>query len=186
MSKDVVVRVAGMEDLDVLVEMMVELRNLEVSKGRAGYVDDYREFVRLAVTYVYEILKDKGRFVVIVAEIHGQVVGGTIAEIEPLEMFFDPPVQGNILMMVVKPEHKQSRVGTRMLGAIEAILYEAGVRRISASCYQANLEPQWGLVRHGYEYEYITLVRYMDGSSVGDKKPPEDEKEQITEAIGEG
>lgn len=175
---DLSIRVGEDRDLEFLVELALSIRNLEAGHGRVGWVEDYRTFVRYILIWMKEVLHDT-RFVVLVAERDGAPVAGTVAEVQGLELFFDPPVQGNVLMFAVLDEERRKRIGVRLMGALEAVLYEAGVRRVVCDCYQANTPVQWGLLKIGYRYEYVRMARDMDGSMgegiVSDTQTPQED-----------
>ncbi len=159
-ESDVSVRVGTALDVEFCVEMGMELREIEVSLGYRGYVG-VREFIKYALTY-FEEITNNDRFVVLVAEREGEKVGVCVGEVQLQELFQWPPVQGALLMMVVRKGERDKRIGTRLLGALEAMMYEVGVRKIVADMYQHNLPPQWGLSKYGYGYEHVRMVRYMD------------------------
>ncbi len=159
---EVRIRTGEVGDIDAFVGRAMELANTERALGHKGYVDSAREFVKCTVA-MFDAMVKSDRFVLLVAEIDGKEVGVVVGEIQRLERMHKHALQGVILVMVVDEEYRGSRVGVRLLGAIETAMSEVGVSKMVADVYQWNEPPQWGLSKYGYEYEYVRLSRVIGG-----------------------
>jgi GNAT superfamily N-acetyltransferase len=150
------VRVAGPEELEVLVELNTALF-AEDSGTRDPFLDQGWP-VREARGYFAAALEDRARVVVYVAESAGTVVGYLIGRSHgPSSM--RPVLTGELESMYVRPRHRGNGTGSLLVRAFLRWADEREVGRIAVTAYAENEGAIRFYRRFGLRPKSVTMDR---------------------------
>lgn len=152
------VRLAVDEDLKELARMGLALKWHEEECGFNGYADDQTYIEQWAKFLVLSF--EDGRHSMFVAEDdEGNVVGGLIGCVVPMELMYKHPLAGQIVFIWVDP---YSRTHILAEGLVEAFENDMKVKNISTVfgvIYSANIRPQKALKNRGYSLEFVQMFK---------------------------
>jgi ribosomal protein S18 acetylase RimI-like enzyme len=151
------IRSATDSDLNVVLEHLYSVKEYEESLGFTGYADDER-FLREVSKYLI-LLMDSDDHMIIIAEEEGRIIGSLIGAIELAETFYKYPVLGNISFIYIDPEHREAGVAKALVECFEDTMRDNGVDVVYATIHQGNTLPQYKLLHHGWNYQFVQLFR---------------------------
>ena len=109
---------------------------------------------------------------VLVAELHGQVVGMLSWHLTPV-LHEEPPL-GRITALVVREDVRGRSIGVELLQRAERELRERGCRRLELTSGRHRVDAHRFYVRCGFEERSLRLVKELDGRRLteGDRARP--------------
>ena len=152
------IRRATTDDLEHFLRHGLDLRDLEESFGFNGYLEDDQEFIKEYSRFLV-LAFEQGHYEFYVAEDDGEVVGTLIGCLEPAETFYRYQILGCIRFIWIEPEHREAGVAKALVETFEDRMRELGIEIVYATINQWNSAPQFKLLHHGWNYEFVQLFR---------------------------
>lgn len=136
MTKDISIRRMEEKDLDFALDQIVRLKRLNAEFDSIFNVaeeskDKFREHLK-------EALGDKKKYIVLVAESSGKVVGLTKVDIHE-RLYYKPELEARIVEFYVMPEYRRKNTGKLLMDELYSILKERGIKLITAEFPSLNL-----------------------------------------------
>jgi ribosomal protein S18 acetylase RimI-like enzyme len=131
----VTIREGREEDLDSILDLVLRLKRLNGEFDPLLKVRD--DAAAKARDYLKQALGDRRRYLVLVAEDGGKVVGVLKADIRE-RIFYEPTMEGSIIDFYIMPEYRRRKLGEEMLNKASQILRERGAQLITAEFPSMN------------------------------------------------
>jgi GNAT superfamily N-acetyltransferase len=156
------VRLAGLEDLEGLVELRLENARVHVELEPLVYRVPDADVVQGYFTDVIRRLPDLGA--VFVAQMDAQIVGSVevVPYPEPPKHQILRPFRGAHVHTVVAPHARGGRIGTALLTAAETWAVEQGLDILVAGMALANQRALTFYGGRGYRRQGVSAVKWLD------------------------
>ncbi len=125
------IREATINDLPQLLDLVLRLKrlNAEFDPLLKTLPDD--ELRRVAEEYIKTAIEDRSRYLVLVADADGKIVGVLKADVRN-RIFYVPRKEGYIIEFYVMPEYRRRGLGRTMIDEAARLLRERGADVIVA------------------------------------------------------
>ncbi len=125
------IREATINDMPQLIDLVLRLKrlNAEFDPLLKTVPDD--ELRKVAEEYLRTAIEDKSRYLVLVAETNGRIVGVLKADVRD-RLFYIPRKEGYIIEFYIMPEYRRKALGKNMIDEAAKRLKERGAGVILA------------------------------------------------------